>query len=126
MFTLIGITDERDHCEMCGKVDLKRVMVLKDDDGQFKFVGTTCGARALEWGVKETKKAAKKAQDKAKKAARFQFNKHPQIVKRNMEIAEANRKGIPFGERPIARWKTMEQEAKTEVLKRFPTVATIS
>jgi hypothetical protein len=46
-FEAIAITDERTDCDCCGKSGLKRTVVLKDENGEFVFFGTTCAARAL-------------------------------------------------------------------------------
>ena len=40
---ILGITDERDVCELCGKVNLKKVVVLTDGDAVV-YVGTECAA----------------------------------------------------------------------------------
>lgn len=47
-----GTTDDTDACEICGKVDLRSVVmlaVLEDgtETGELIYVGTTCAARAL-------------------------------------------------------------------------------
>lgn len=47
-----GITDETDTCEVCGKVELKRVIMLGvlDADGNQEdiiYAGSTCAARKL-------------------------------------------------------------------------------
>jgi hypothetical protein len=46
MLQVIGTTDQQDTCDCCGKTNLKMVVVLKDDDGEFCFYGRTCAARA--------------------------------------------------------------------------------
>ena len=47
-FEAVAITDERDSCDCCGRVGLKRVVVLDDSEaGDFVYYGTTCAARAL-------------------------------------------------------------------------------
>lgn len=50
----VGITDERDTCDKCGKTHLKRVVVLKID-GEFAFYGTDCAAKAISKGGKKVK-----------------------------------------------------------------------
>lgn len=47
-----GVTDETDTCEVCGKVELRRVVMLAvlDADGnteEILYAGTTCAARKL-------------------------------------------------------------------------------
>lgn len=47
-FKMVGITDERDTCELCGKTNLKRCVVLQDTDaGGIVYYGTDCAARVL-------------------------------------------------------------------------------
>lgn len=53
----VGVTDERNTCDKCGKTHLKRMVVLKID-GEFAFYGTDCAAKALRGaGVKADKKS---------------------------------------------------------------------
>lgn len=48
MFKMIGITDETNVCECCGKSNLKRVVVLEDiDTGSIVRYGCDCAARAM-------------------------------------------------------------------------------
>lgn len=45
---MVGITDERDTCELCGKKNLKRCVVLEDTDTHgIVYYGTDCAARVL-------------------------------------------------------------------------------
>lgn len=41
----LGITDERDACDCCGKHPLKRVVALETDEGAVVYYGTTCASR---------------------------------------------------------------------------------
>jgi hypothetical protein len=72
-YRLHGITDDTDTCEICGKVELRRVVMLAalDADGnteEIVYAGTTCAARALsKRGVRTT---AAKVRDAAAAAAR--------------------------------------------------------
>lgn len=46
-FVFVGITDESDACECCGRTRLKRVVVLRRvSDGEVVRYGTTCAAFA--------------------------------------------------------------------------------
>ncbi|NYI06060.1 hypothetical protein [Allostreptomyces psammosilenae] len=45
-----GITDESTRCDVCGKMELKRVVHLVTGDGDELYAGTTCAARKV--GVK--------------------------------------------------------------------------
>ena len=73
-FALLGIDDEVDVCELCGKRDLKATMVLSalDADGDEVAVvryGRDCGARALGWKV-----SADRAEKLARGTARFTYD----------------------------------------------------
>lgn len=53
-YTLLGIADEVNECELCGKSDLKCTMALRthDADGNDTgevYYGRDCGSRALGW-----------------------------------------------------------------------------
>ena len=53
-YRLLGITDERTSCDLCGKTNLKCTMALEelDADGNGEAVvyfGRDCGSRALGW-----------------------------------------------------------------------------
>lgn len=129
-FREIGLTDERDTCECCGRTNLKVAVVLQEiedggDAGAFVFFGTTCAARALRRGVKETRKAVKDAQKAAERAARLAFHGHPLKQQVDAEIRAANAAGVPFVERPRQRWHELEKQARSETLARFPTVTKV-
>lgn len=52
-YRLLGTNGDTDTCEICGKVELRRVMALQPldidgaPDGDAIYAGTSCGARAL-------------------------------------------------------------------------------
>ena len=51
---VIGINDDQDHCDFCGKQGLKRVVWIENTETmQMAALGTDCAARTL--GVKGTK-----------------------------------------------------------------------
>ena len=73
-YQLLGMDDEVDVCELCGKRDLKATMVLSalDADGDEVAVvryGRDCGARALGWKV-----SADRAEKIARGTARFTYD----------------------------------------------------
>lgn len=43
---LLGITNDFDTCECCGRTGLKKVMVIGDENGQMNY-GVNCGAKKL-------------------------------------------------------------------------------
>lgn len=47
-YKLLGISDETDTCEVCGKRHLKRILVLEDKETNAVIrCGTDCGSRLL-------------------------------------------------------------------------------
>lgn len=47
-FKVLGVNDDRDFCECCGKQNLKRVVWLEDlRTGAIEHRGTTCAAYAM-------------------------------------------------------------------------------
>jgi len=59
----IGITDERDSCDCCGKVNLKRVVVFENLSGVFEFRGTSCALKAVKFLSKQMIKKSEKHLD---------------------------------------------------------------
>ena len=60
MYTFKTVTDSVTDCDCCGRSELKRTMVLIDNEsGDAKYFGTVCGARALGWSEKKATKKAK-------------------------------------------------------------------
>jgi len=54
-YTFIGTTDDQTTCDLCGKSNLKRTVVLKTDEGDIVHYGVDCAAMALrKTGAKTT------------------------------------------------------------------------
>ena len=48
-FVVVGVNDERDFCECCGRTGLKRVVWIEDTETQeIKHFGTTCAAAPVK------------------------------------------------------------------------------
>lgn len=47
MLKPIAISDEVATCDCCGKSNLKRTVVLQDDNGGIRYHGTSCAAMAI-------------------------------------------------------------------------------
>lgn len=68
-----GTTDDVTSCDCCGRVNLKKTVVLEILDGEgngtgeVRYFGTDCAAKASGWTQREVKAAAKDA-DAAKRA----------------------------------------------------------
>ncbi len=44
---LLGITDENLGCACCGRIDLKRYVVIQDNDGEIATYGSDCATKVL-------------------------------------------------------------------------------
>lgn len=62
--TKVGVTDEFTVCLCCGKENLKKTIVLKDDEGNFTFVGSDCATKLL--GSRKASKILKTNNNKVK------------------------------------------------------------
>lgn len=56
---VIGITDERTECEVCGRVELKSTLLLELEDGSQLYAGSSCGARKVGVTAADMRAAAK-------------------------------------------------------------------
>ena len=126
-YTFIGTTDEVTTCGCCGRSDLKGTIVLQAvDGGEFVFFGSTCGAKAQGWTVKDFNAAAKKADDTRKAEINaFAFN-HPLTAVINAEITAANdhTPRMPYAERRVwmMRWQELRKEIDAEIAIKFAIV----
>lgn len=76
-----GITDDTDTCEFCGKIELRRVVMLAvlddgEETGELIYAGTTCAARMISGSgarvsVTRVRDAATAADRIAVQAGRF-------------------------------------------------------
>lgn len=62
MMRILGVSDEVDACECCGRQKLKRTIALELPDGSATYYGTSCAAQALGWEAKTVRAEARKAQ----------------------------------------------------------------
>lgn len=68
-YRVIGTTEEVNHCECCGRQDLKRTVALLDNEtGDITYFGTTCAANAAGWTVNETTARIRAAEAEARAA----------------------------------------------------------
>ena len=78
--TIRGTTDERDSCDCCGKMGLKRTVIMEPDDGgEYLYFGTSCAAKMNGIELKEVRKEAKAADKKAQKEKEAQRNEYWKI-----------------------------------------------
>ncbi len=89
---VVGTTDERDTCDCCGKTDLKRVVVLLDDDNEFVFFGTTCADKANLPGTSRTAQRRGKAPTDPNTALRDHYLRKAKSL--DKRAATLNRPGM--------------------------------
>jgi hypothetical protein len=68
-YRLVGVTDERDSCDCCGRTDLKRVVVLHNGEDHV-FFGSHCAARLLGKPVRDVNRQANAAQRRREQTER--------------------------------------------------------
>jgi len=76
-YKVVGVSDDKDFCECCGRKGLKRVVWIEDTETQeIKHFGTTCAASPVKgFGVdKEIKKAVAKFQEKEQSILRYSYS----------------------------------------------------
>ena len=55
-YKILGINDDQEHCDLCGKKHLKRVVWIEDQETfQVFATGTTCAAKLQKISVKDQK-----------------------------------------------------------------------
>ena len=92
----VGVTDERTECERCGRVELKRTIVLRryvdGEPERVVYYGVDCAAEALRRTKKGVLDEALRAELERRIAARrAEYESHPAIVgiRREEERLEA-------------------------------------
>lgn len=66
---LLGTTDECTDCELCGRTDLKRTVVIEFPSGDIVRAGSDCASRALGWTESTVRTRARTADYIAYQAA---------------------------------------------------------
>lgn len=65
-FQILGVNDDRDFCECCGKQGLKRVVWIQDNElSEVKHFGTVCATQPAKGFGPDVEKAIKSAVRKA-------------------------------------------------------------
>jgi hypothetical protein len=111
-YRMHGISDDTDTCEICGKVELRRVVMLQvlDADGnpeELIYAGTTCAARKL--AKSGTRTTAAKVRDAAGDAAR---------VWEQARAYVAEMDGITFGRYMMANRVAADNASQREGFRR--------
>lgn len=66
---LLGITDQFNTCDCCGKTDLKCTVAFQQEDGSIVYYGRICATRWYSKPQKEINKELKSIREQANKKA---------------------------------------------------------
>jgi hypothetical protein len=125
---IIGITDEVTSCDCCGKSNLKKTVVLEDQEGNINYFGQVCASKAAGWSkeyVKEEVKAIEKTNKQLMKDKKIEIEKfvntHPLKIERREDLQKLS--GVPFKQRIemgyIQKWADNDQKIKNEIFEVF-------
>lgn len=121
-YKFLGITDEVTECGLCGKQELKGTKILQDiETNEVFYFGSTCGASALGWTVKDFNKTAKTAQREIDKLARA-FEHHHPLQKEITRIIEGHyHNGGKFVNLPHSEIHALQGKIRKETQDKYPT-----
>ena len=114
-FLLVAVNDEESTCAVCGRVELKRVMWIRDAaSGEEPFaVGTTCGAKLL--GI-PTAKVNTTVKNYAMLVERVRYGfyiSHPSWLAARIELEKCT--GLTYAQRKLtpefAEYHRLDKEA---------------
>ncbi len=91
-FTMLGISDDIDHCDCCGRTGLKRTVALHptSDASDIRYYGTSCAAAALRTSAGRVTKVAQAAQAAADAAAEQRARFAATLERIDAALAEAD------------------------------------
>lgn len=77
-FKILGVNDDRDSCECCGRTGLKRVVWIEDTEtGTIRHFGTTCATKPEKgFDTKAIKRAIRDYQDRELNAWNYAHRKY--------------------------------------------------
>ena len=103
---ILGTTDERDVCELCGKSGLKKVVVLTDGEVE-NYVGTCCAATLVHRSAAYVgKKAASVESARVKEARSAEWSsivaaRHYQFLRNAVTSVPPSREKFNLGLRKV-------------------------
>lgn len=96
---VLGITDEVNACDCCGKHPLKCTVVFEKADGTITYYGRTCAARNSGRTNKQIDKELKDAKESAFSAAKQEFAQSIEAQQEDEAINRCNMMKVSFAER---------------------------
>lgn len=77
-YRILGSNDEVTTCECCGRIGLKKTVVLTDGEREVRY-GTECAARTLKVSKREVESGVKTAVAEAARGRREQINREQEV-----------------------------------------------
>lgn len=98
-YKILGATNDVTVCNCCGRENLKKTVVLDDYEGNVKYFGETCAAKAMQMKSPAFKKImTSELKERVQNKEAFIAN-HPITIEIREETNELNKMGMPFKER---------------------------
>jgi len=80
MLIVLGISDEHLECDRCGRIELKKTIVIQNTEtGSINYYGSECASMIMEFDTKEINKQARKA----KKESDKELAKRKAVINKN-------------------------------------------
>lgn len=127
-----GTNNDQESCDVCGRVDLKKVMWLAELDadgnelGHIIATGTTCGAKLLGYSQKAFTKAIKTAAETLQQKRRAAYHNHPlnkEALKLRKELQKTLSGRLLRKSTEFIKTKEMMQQAHQEANSQEFTIA---
>jgi len=107
MYGLKAINDEATECEVCGKVELKRVMWIveldtdNNEQGNPFAVGTTCGAKLLSYTQSKVNTICNNFEHQVYQAKQALINSHLASKEADELLKQLNTLHLRYAERKV-------------------------
>lgn len=94
-YEILAINDEQSTCVVCGKIELKRVVWMKDQEtGEILHVGTSCAANLQKISVKAQKQQEKDFEAQVLQQAKEELNPFKQAKQEADKKADQDSAGL--------------------------------
>jgi len=83
MLIVLGISDEHLECDRCGRIELKKTIVVQNtESGSINYYGSECASMVMGFDAKEINKQARKAKKESdKELAKAEAKRKGEIIK---------------------------------------------
>lgn len=114
-YFLVAVNDEESTCAVCGRVELKRVMWIRDAEAGLEpfAVGTTCGAKLLGIPAAKVNTTVKNYNSLVERKHYSLYINHPSWLAARVELEACT--GLTYAERKLnqhfAEYHRLDKEA---------------